>query len=78
VLRLLTALSSGPLSASELRNALAIRHRPTFRQNYLQPGLRQGLIELTLPEKPNSRFQKYRLTETGRSLLTEAADREQK
>ena len=28
-----------------------------------------GLIEMTLPEKPNSRLQRYRLTEKGRDML---------
>jgi ATP-dependent DNA helicase RecG len=28
------------------------------------------LIEMTIPEKPNSRLQKYRVTEKGQNLLT--------
>lgn len=42
---------------------LGLSHRPTFRQNYLQPALDAGLIERTLPDKPNSRLQKYRRRE---------------
>jgi ATP-dependent DNA helicase RecG len=31
--------------------------------------LQAGLIEPTLPDKPNSRLQQYRLTDRGRALL---------
>jgi hypothetical protein len=39
---------------------LGLSHRPTFRQNDLQPALAAGLIDRMLPDKPNSRLQKYR------------------
>ncbi len=54
------------ISASELMNAVDLSHRPTFRQNYLHPALAAGLIEMTIPDKPNSRNQKYRLTAKGK------------
>jgi ATP-dependent DNA helicase RecG len=31
----------------------------------LKPALKAGFIEMTIPEKPNSRLQKYRLTKKG-------------
>jgi len=59
------ALKQGERSSGELRQALGIKHRPTFRKNYLHPALKASLVEITLPDKPNSRLQKYRLTEKG-------------
>lgn len=67
--RLLLALEFGEQSAGDLRQATGIRHRPTFRKNYLHPAMIQHFIEYTLPEKPNSRLQKYRLTAKGRAWL---------
>jgi Fic family protein len=58
--RLLSALGNETLSASELMERLGLSHRPTFRKNYLNPTLEQKLIERTIPDKPNSRNQKYR------------------
>jgi hypothetical protein len=58
---LLNCLRNGPLSALDCMRELGLSHRPTFRKNYLNPALDAGLIELTLPDTPNSRFQKYRL-----------------
>ncbi len=63
--RLLSIFQQKELSAGELRLALGIKHRPTFRENYLHPALEKGLIEYTIPDKPNSRLQKYRVTEKG-------------
>lgn len=60
VKRLLTALGNDTLSAAELMERLHLSHRPTFRKNYLNPALDHHLIERTIPDKPNSRNQKYR------------------
>jgi ATP-dependent DNA helicase RecG len=72
VSRLLHALVAGEaLSATTLRERLGIRHRPTFRQNYLDPALAAGLIVYTVPDKPASRLQKYRLTPAGQALVSQ-------
>ena len=55
------AIGKDTLSATEIMKRLGLSHRPTFRQNYLNPALSHGVIEMTIPDKPNSRNQKYRL-----------------
>lgn len=67
--RLLIALGSGSLSSGALRDRLQLSHRQSFRELYLHPALQRGLIEMTIPDKPSSRLQQYRLTPTGRRLL---------
>jgi predicted transcriptional regulator len=59
------------MAPSVIWECLGLKHRPTFRENYLRPALGQELIEPTIPNKPNSPLQKYRLTEKGRRLLEE-------
>lgn len=56
-------------SRSELQRLLNLRHRDNFIAAYLQPALAAGLIEMTLPNKPTSRLQQYRLTEAGKQWL---------
>ena len=63
IMQLSGCLQSGEKSAGQLREMLGLTHRHSFREHYLKPALELGLIERTIPDKPNSRLQKYRLTE---------------
>jgi predicted transcriptional regulator len=38
-------------------------------KRHIEPLLKAGLIEMTVPDKPNSRLQKYRLTDSGKTLI---------
>jgi predicted transcriptional regulator len=71
VKKMLKLLARGSLSAISLMKSLGLSHRPTFRNNYLHPAIENEFIEMTIPDKPNSRLQKYRITPQGISLLKE-------
>ncbi|MBI5593963.1 MAG: hypothetical protein HY881_26235 [Deltaproteobacteria bacterium] len=58
-----------PKSRKELMAELGLKHQDHFREAYLLPALETGVIEQTIPDKPTSRLQKYRLTGKGRELL---------
>lgn len=64
VRKILEVLGNKTLSAAEMMGALGLNHRQTFRKNYLDPALKQGVIERTIPDKPNSRNQRYRRCST--------------
>lgn len=69
VKRLLYAISNREYSTQELMIKLNIKHRPTFLYNYLKPALERDLVEMTIPDKPKSSKQRYRLTNKGRVYL---------
>lgn len=59
--KLREAIGNDVLSAFEIMKRLGLSHRPTFRQKYLNSALSNGIVEMIIPDKPNSRNQKYRL-----------------
>jgi hypothetical protein len=67
-LRRILAILRKEMSRQEIQAALALRGRENFEARYLKPALEADLVERTIPGKPNSRLQKYRLTEKGRAL----------
>ena len=62
--RLITVFQ-GDMSRTEIMDALGLADRSHFTKAYLQPGIDAGLVEMTLPDSPRSRTQRYRLTVLG-------------
>ena len=56
------------MSREEIQEKLGLSDKKDYVQNYQKPALEGGLIEMTIPNKPNSRLQKYRLTDLGLKL----------
>lgn len=73
----LLLVCEGALLREELQAHLALKDRKHFRKAYLHPALDAGLIEMTIPEKPRSRQQRYRLTMAGRAIVEQMKDQKQ-
>ena len=65
----LSLLSSSSYGRKDLAAALGVPSRTGYFGRMLAELVEDGLIEFTIPDKPNSRLQKYRLTEKGRISL---------
>ena len=65
----LLMVMQGDMKRAAIQAALGLKHEDHFRAAYLLPALASGLIEMTIPDKPTSRLQKYRITEAGRRRL---------
>lgn len=70
----LLAAIRGEMGRKALQSSLGLSDRKSFRERYLKPALSDGLIEMAIPDKPNSRLQKYRLTDEGRQWLAQHGD----
>lgn len=68
--RVLTLLVGGPLSKAELSSLLGHKEISGQLNKVIRLLLAEQNVEQTIPEKPASRLQKYRLTEKGRALPT--------
>ena len=67
----LLACQNEPRKSSAIQASTGFRHRETFQRNYLDVLLANGWLERTIPDKPKSQLQKYRLTAKGQALLAE-------
>ena len=48
-----------PYTSNAIMDTLKLKSKETFRKNYLNPAMELGLVRMTLPDKPNSRNQRY-------------------
>jgi len=64
VMRLLKVMK-GEMTRKEIQAKLGLKDEKHFRQSYQQPAVAWKLIEMTIPDKPNSKLQKYRITSAG-------------
>ncbi|WP_259698263.1 Fic family protein [Pseudomonas frederiksbergensis] len=59
----------GEMSRQELQAFMSLKNADHFRKAYILPAIAAGVIEMTLPEQPNSRLQRYRVTNKGLQWL---------
>lgn len=58
--KLLEVMESGkPITSTEIMEKLGIKSKETLRGQYLDPAIKQGLVSLTIPDKPTSKNQMY-------------------
>lgn len=69
--RALLKAVKGEQRRDEIMAALGLLDRMSFSERYLRPALAEGLIEMTIPDKPRSPMQRYRLTAAGMKLRDE-------
>ncbi len=68
--RLITILD-GEKSRAELMKILNLRDRKSFMNQYIEPAIASGFIEMTIQDNPKNINQKYRLTKKGKNLKKE-------
>ena len=71
IVKLLMAIGTQEMSVKQMMEAVALKHRPTFLENYLNPAITEGYIRLLYPDSPRHPRQKYLLTVKGMALYNE-------
>jgi Fic family protein len=66
--RKMLSIMKGEMTRKKIQQILGLKDEKHFRTAYQQPAIAAGLIEMTVPDKPNSRLQKYRITPQGMAV----------
>jgi Fic family protein len=59
VRKLLSVMRDYPMTARELMTLLGLKSMSAFKMNYLRSAVEAGLVDLTVPDKPTSKNQRY-------------------
>ena len=60
---------SGEMTRKEIRDALELKSDSYVKQQFRDPCLEKGWIKMTMPEKPSSKKQRFRITPDGRACV---------
>ena len=71
IAKLVVALGTQEMSVKQMMEAIGLKHRPTFLENYLNPSIANGYVHLLYPDSPRHPRQKYLLTVKGLAIFKE-------
>ena len=69
--RRVLGIIKGEMTRKDLQDLLKLKDDEHFRKAYLLPSVEAKLLELTIPDKPTSSKQKYRITKLGITIQNE-------
>ena len=71
IAKLVVAIGTQEMSVKQMMEAIGLKHRPTFLDNYLNPSIANGYVRLLYPDSPRHPRQKYLLTVKGLAAYEE-------
>ena len=71
ITKLVVAIGTQEMSVKQMMEAIGLKHRPTFLDNYLNPSIANGYVRLLYPDSPRHPRQKYLLTVKGLAAYEE-------
>ena len=69
-IQVLKALEDKTLSRKEIFAAIGMNGDSRSFKRHIEPLLTDGFLKMTVPDKPNSKLQKYRLTDSGKAFIS--------
>lgn len=69
---MLRAAIDGPVHRNVLLEAVGLKPLSQNYARHVVPLIESGLLAMTVPDKPRSKAQRYRLTDAGRDFLEDS------